>query len=57
MVDLAIFIIVKLSSPDKAAGKESGSPAEPPVVDAAGDFLGHIVTTFMKHIRNHETLS
>ena len=54
MIDLAIFIIVRLCLP----GCVSGAPgSEPEAVDAAGDLLAHLCDTFVRHVRQHETLS
>ena len=46
-IDLAIFVILRLSSTEE----------ETDGIDAGSDFLGHIVTAFVKHLRHHETLS
>ena len=60
LVDLAIYIIVKL------AGNQTQSPSVAQIesgdyfgdaVDASGDFLAHLVATFIKHVRQHEKLS
>jgi hypothetical protein len=50
MIDLAIFLIVRLCSKQDDDLNSSS-------IDSASDLLGHVVNTFIKHLRQHETLS
>ena len=51
LVDLAIYIIVRLCTPvpNFRHGEAAGDSAES--VDSSGDLLNHLVSTFMRHIR------
>ena len=57
LIDLAIFIIIRLCAPVQHMrfGEAAGDSAES--IDASGEFLNHLIGTFMRHIRQHETLS
>ena len=57
MIDLAIFILVRLCQPaqDSAGDASDRITSEP--VDMAGDLQNHIVNTFIKHLRDHEKLA
>lgn len=56
LVDLAIYIIIKLAGGSimSQAGPKEFSFDQ---VDSSGDLLAHLVSSFVKHIRDHETLS
>lgn len=54
MIDLSVFIIMKLAGSSDHCDQQD-SVIGP--IDASGDFLNHIVAAFVKHVRQHETLS
>ena len=55
LIDLTIFIIVKLAGGTQTAAFSSTDQTDQ--IDASGDLLSHLVTTFVRHVRQHETLS
>lgn len=57
MVDLAIYIFVKLMSRKSSDAYNKSSVTAAPIVDQASDYSAHIISTFLRHVRNHETRS